>query len=66
MVFSITMLINTYILYYKILWSHNLFYVYDMLNIGTNIDGVNDRKKYISLQFKIKYSNEVNAILYQN
>ena len=38
-------------------------YVDDMLIIGTNMDGVQDTKKYLSSQFKMKYLNEVDTIL---
>ena len=38
-------------------------YVDDMLIIGTNMDGVQDTKKYLSSQFKMKDLNEVDTIL---
>ena len=34
-----------------------------MLIIGTNMDGVQDTKKYLSSQFKMKDLNEVDTIL---
>ena len=38
-------------------------YVDDMLIIGTNMDGVQDTKKYLSSQFKMKDLNKVDTIL---
>ena len=38
-------------------------YMDDMLIIGTNMDGVQDTKKYLSSQFKMKDLNEVDTIL---
>ena len=38
-------------------------YVDDMLIFGTNIDGVNETKKYLSSQFKMKDLGEVDTIL---
>jgi hypothetical protein len=35
----------------------------DMLVINTNINGVNDAKKYLTLKFKMKDLNEVDKIL---
>lgn len=38
-------------------------YVDDMLIIGTNIEGVNDTKNYLTSKFKMKDLNEVDTIL---
>ena len=38
-------------------------YVDDMLIIGTNMDGVNDTKAYLSLTFQMKDLGEVDKIL---
>ena len=38
-------------------------YVDDLLIFGTNMQGVNDTKKYLTSQFKMKDLGEVNTIL---
>ena len=38
-------------------------YVDDLLIFGTNLEGIQEAKKYLSSQFKMKDMNEVNNIL---
>lgn len=53
-------------IYYKFTNTYGVIiclYVDNMLIIGTNMDGVNDTKKYLSSQFKMKDLNEIDTIL---